>query len=584
MFIRVYPRLRSLCLAKQIFAFRDTCGIIKAMRRLLLFGLLPALLAAEDHWLKFTAGPFEVFTDAGAPKGRETLIRFEEFRHAVGETVGVPDPTTPEPVRILIFKNPKGWSLPAPLAEGRGCYAIVLAEKETVPPDAYRALTRLFLETNTGRMPPAFEHGLVEFFSTFAGIGIHITVGAPPPQPDLDWARVHLLMVDPEYSGRLPVLLFNLRQGIAEDPSYRNAFNQTQAEIEAKVKAHLAAGRFQTTSISSRPLSEKDFPEKPVSDADARLARADVLAGAQSAAEYLALMNGQHSIAEAQEGLGLLALRDGRNEEARSHFMAAIAADSSSARCYLEYARLEPDNQKAAQALLRAAGINPKLDEPFALLAQRDTDPRMRLAHWKAAAERNPRNPSYWKALAECYLAEHNYAEAAKAWTAGEQAATDPAERQRMHAARISIERQRLDYEESERKRQAAEDAREIEKLKSEARAEVHALEAKANGGTPVPNPNAVPWWDGPKPTGKIGGALTQVDCLGAQARLIIQGDDRKTVKLLIADPAKVTIDGPGQVALGCGARKARRVVVEYFPKANARLGTVGEVASIEFQ
>jgi hypothetical protein len=24
--------------------------------------------------------------------------------------------------------------------------------------------------------------------------------------------------------------------------------------------------------------------------------------------------------------------------------------------------------------------------------------------------------------------------------------------------------------------------------------------------------------------------------------------------------------------------------VVEYFPKANARLGTVGEVASIEFQ
>jgi hypothetical protein len=43
-------------------------------------------------------------------------------------------------------------------------------------------------------------------------------------------------------------------------------------------------------------------------------------------------------------------------------------------------------------------------------------------------------------------------------------------------------------------------------------------------------------------------------------------------------------IDGPGEITLGCGARKARRVVVEYFPKANARLGTVGEVASIEFQ
>ena len=136
-------------------------------------------------------------------------------------------------------------------------------------------------------MPPAFEHGLIEFFSTFEANGIHITVGAPPPRPDLDWARVHLLMVDPEYSGKLRVLLFNLRQGIAEDASYRNAFGQGPAEIEAKAKSHLAAGRFQTTSISSLPLSEKDFPERAVSVADARLARADLLAGAQSATEYL---------------------------------------------------------------------------------------------------------------------------------------------------------------------------------------------------------------------------------------------------------------------------------------------------------
>jgi len=33
------------------------------MRRLLLFGLLPGLLAA-DSWVKYTSGPFEVLTDA----------------------------------------------------------------------------------------------------------------------------------------------------------------------------------------------------------------------------------------------------------------------------------------------------------------------------------------------------------------------------------------------------------------------------------------------------------------------------------------------------------------------------------------
>jgi hypothetical protein len=90
------------------------------------------------------------------------------------------------------------------------------------------------------------------------------------------------------------------------------------------------------------------------------------------------------------------------------------------------------------QALLHAAGISPKLDEPFALMAQRDTDPQKRLAHWKAAAERNPRNASYWKALAEAYVADHNYGAAAAAWKSGEQAATEPAQREQMRQARMS--------------------------------------------------------------------------------------------------------------------------------------------------
>ena len=39
------------------------------------------------------------------------------------------------------------------------------------------------------------------------------------------------------------------------------------------------------------------------------------------------------------------------------------------------------------------------------LMARRDTDPRKRLMHWKAATERNPRNPDYWQSLADSYLA-----------------------------------------------------------------------------------------------------------------------------------------------------------------------------------
>ncbi len=550
---------------------------------LCLAALVPASLTAADTWVRFAAGPYDILTDAGSRAGRETLVRFMEFRHAVGQIVGEPELSAPLPIRIIVFKNSHGWTSPAPLAEGRASYNIVLQEKTPVAPAVYAELTRLFLNANTAQMPPAFERGLESFFSTFQVDGIHITVGAPPARPDLDWARIHLLVTDPEYFGKIRVLLYNLRHGVAADAAYRNAFNKSPAEIEAQTKQHFAAGNFQTTALSSRPMAEKDFPERPISASDAQLARADLLAGDQSSAEYRALLNKESHVAEAHEGLGLLALRDHNTNEARAEFAAAIHANSNSARAYIEYARLEPDNDKANTALLQAAGINPKLDEPFVLMAQRDTDPRKRLAHWKAATDRNPRNPAYWQALAECYLAEHDYSGAAKAWSQGEQSATDLATRDRMRQARLSIEQQRLDYEAAEKARQAEEDRRETERLKAEARAHLHAIELAANGGVPKATPGAVPWWDGPRPDAKLAGTLTRVECVGKQVRIVIRNAAGKSLKLLIADPSKVFLSG-GEQSLACGAQKPRAVSIEYWAKPNARLGTAGEVATIDFQ
>lgn len=565
--------------------FEPFKGLIRKMPCPVLLCLLSFTLLADDHWVRFNSGPYEVLTGAGPDAGRRTLVQFEEFRHALGQVVGEQDLQTPLPIRILVFKNSKGWTSPAPIAQGRDRYNLVLEEKQPVSPEVYSRLTSLFLESNTTQMPPAFEHGLVEFFSTFAVKGIHITVGTPPPHPDLDWARIHLLVTDPAYYGRIRVLLYNLRKGVDQDAAYSNAFGKTAAAVEAHVKQHFAAGNFQSGTIDSRPLAEKDFQERQVSDADVRLARADLLAGAQSAAEYEGLVRDKLKVPEAEEGLGLLALRDHQGDAARRHFLAAVDAGTASARCYIEYARLEPDNDKATKALLRAAGINSKLDEPFALMAQRDTDPARRIMHWKEAARRNPRNVAYWQSLAEAALADHNYAEAAKAWREGEQAAVDPAVREKMRQARQSIEQQRLDYEEAEKRRQAEEDARELEKLKAQARAEVAALEKKYSDRPAKPGETVVPWWDGPQPTGKVTGTLKQVDCIGKQARLIVQGDDKKLVRLLVTDPAKIVITGGGgEAGLGCGVQKPRAVVIGYFPKSNSRLATAGEVATIEFQ
>jgi tetratricopeptide (TPR) repeat protein len=557
------------------------------MRRLIALVLLllpnaclPGLLKAEDRWVKFASGPFELWTNGSTRAAREDLVRFEEFRNALGQLMGEQDLQTQQTVRILVFKDAKGWTTDRPIVEGRDEYYIVLDEKTAPGSAVFTQLAELFLNTNTARMPAAFEHGLIEFCSTLQVTGIRITAGAPPKgaAPDLDWARIHLLVTDPEYFGKLRVLLYNLRKGVDADAAYRNAFGKSPAEIEAQAKAHLAAGNFQTTELSSRPMSPNDFTQREVSDADARLARADMLSSSQSTAEYEALIRDHERVAEAEEGLGLLSLRAQQPAEAKRHFEAAMTAGTASARCYIEYAKLERDNDKAMQALLHAAGINPKLDEPFALMAARDTDPAKRLAHWKAAADRNPRNASYWQHLAEAYLANHDFVQAANAWDQAAQAATDPAERARMRQARAAIEQQRLEFADEQRRKEAEE----LEQLKQQARAEVHALEEKyREPGTSQEKP--VPWWNGPYPSGKVTGLLKQVDCLGTRLRLVIDGQDHKAVKLLIADPQKVAISGGGTLTFGCGAQKPRRVTIEYFPKVDSRLATAGEVATIEF-
>jgi len=557
------------------------------MRRLfLLCGLLPLTAMAGEHWIRFTSGPIEVFSSAGSKDGRETLVKFEEFRHALGQVLGDNDLQLPLPIRVLLFKT-GAPQVPEPVTRGRDQYNVVLTAGQTIPNEVFASLTQLFLDTNTARMPDRLERGLVALFSTIQVTGIRITLGEPPLHPDMDWARVHLLAVDPEYYGKLRVLTYNLRKGVDEDAAFRNALGKSPEQIELQAQTHLAEGRFQATSISPLPMSPADFPERSVDPDAAQLAIADLLLGDRSRAIYRELIAQKTRVPEAWEGLGMLALRDHQPDEARKDFAAAMGAGAKSPECYMEYARLEPDNAKALVALEHAAKINPKLAEPHFLMSQRQTEAPKRIQELKLAAKLDARNVAYWQALAEAYLNAHDFPQAAQAWKSAEQAASTPGDRARMQRKRLEVETQRLDWEDAEKKRKADEEARDIERLKQQARADLHALEARANQGQAPASPNekVVPWWDGPKPSGVARGVLKQVDCLGKRLRLVVQDDDQKTVKLLVADPGQVAIlGGQGEMKLSCGAQGMRRVKVEYFPKANARLATKGEVATIEFQ
>ncbi|HWQ55033.1 MAG TPA: hypothetical protein VN442_15205 [Bryobacteraceae bacterium] len=554
-------------------------------RMVILCGLAAFAVSAQDSWIEFRSGPFEVWSNGGERPARAALMRFEQFRHALGQIVGEEELETPVPLRLLVFRKQDRREPSNAILTGRDRFAAILTADAPPSDTLQRELARLLLESNTARMPAEWERGIEDLFSTVDVEGIRVTLGRPPATPNRDWARAHLLATRSEYYGKLRVILSNLRKGVPPEAASRNAVAKSPAEIEREVDAYFAARNFPTIQVSSRPLAERDFRLRPVEPAAARLALADLLL-ADSSAAYETMIREKVNMPEAHEGLGLLALREGRRDDARAHFAAASAAGSKSARCWLEYGRLEPDASKAIAALKRAAELNPKLAEPHFLMSQRETGAQQRTAALKKAAELAPRELIYWEALAKTYLEQNDFSNAARAWTAAEQAAANPADRARMREARAAIERQRLDHEAAERRRAAEEEERELARLKQEAVAELRAIEARANkgGSDSKPGEKVVPWWDGPKPQGRVRGTLKQVDCIGTQARLVIDGEDGKPIRLLVPDPAGVTILGGGQQALGCGPQKPRRIVVEYFPKRNPKLATAGEVATVEFQ
>jgi len=560
------------------------------MQRLVLLALLPTLLAAQSHWLGYHSGPFELYTDAGAKRGRE-ILGFDQFKYVLGYMLGNQDLQTARPVRILLFKTNNErveYPFSPAVIDGRDRWAVLLSADSPIPSEVFRECARLFLENNAGRMPAAIEHGIADVLSTIQVNGTHVTLGAPPPaaKRNRDWARIQLFVTNPDYYAKLRILLFNLQKGVDEDPGYGNAFGKSRAEIEKEVDQHLAAGNFVTAAVDSKALNvERDYhDELQLTTAEVQLALADLLLDNRSHAAYQQMIQRKENVAAAYEGLAMMALADKRPDEARHNFSEAIAAGTPSPRSYLEYARLESDNAKALAALDKALKLNPKLAETYALIGRRQTDGVKRIQYLEKAAQLAPREAGRWEEMAKACLEERAFEKAAEAWRNAVQAATTPEERARMETGRRSIEQQRLDWEESERRRKAEENAREVARLKEDAITNLRAAEAKVNAGKGAAPEKVVPWWDGPKPDGHAAGNLTKVECVGRQIRLVIEGEDHKVTRLLMRDPSSVPNLGAGEQKLACGAQPPRRVIVEYFVKRDAKSATVGEVATIQFQ
>jgi hypothetical protein len=550
----------------------------------LLTALATNLISAEPRWIKARLGSFEAISDDGRKPATQALSQFEQFSFALGTVMGQPELRLDPPLRIIVYKNAqelRAQCTPA-LRTGRDRLMACTTSEGQLPQSLLRDLTRILIENNFSRMPAPIETALETFFSTVESNAVHVTWGAPPPQNDRtrEWALLHRIITQPDYSGRAKIYLHNLAAGMDRNGASRNAFAEDGPKFDAEVDQYFAAGVFNTAVAPNRPINpDRDFVSTALTSDEGELMRADLLTPASPAIYQSLLQAGKH-VAEDNEGLAVLAMRDNDPVKARGYMEAARKAGTRNFVALTAYAKLETDPAKAIEILKQALSIDSKYAEAHWAFGEKLTDPARRMAEWKQAVDLAPRNYEWWARYAQLALDRKQYAEAGRAWVAAAQAAPNVQLREQYLTARGQIEQQRLAAEDEERRKDAEAKAREINSLKAQARQELADLEARVNtkplkeDGT-----KTVEWFDDAG-SEKLKGTLVRVDCPGKQLRLSVRDDDGKTQTLLVRDPSQFEIKS-GE-SLACGVQKPRRVTVSFKPASSK--GASAEATSLEFQ
>ena len=239
-------------------------------RRILTLALLAAPAFAAD-WVEYRSGPLHVFSDAGDNKARERLTQLEQIRFVLGALLGKTDLTTVWPIDLVLFANQKEYgphALPQPLTDGGSAELAAWPADMALPRDLLRAITRLLLEDNAGRMPEEIENGLCDLFSTIEVNATRVKIGAPLAGEITGdrlrgWAKLQMLETQPEYSGKLRTYINNMQNAGEEDQAARNAFDMNAAKLAAQVDAYLKAGKFEAAPVNGKALNpNRDFIEK----------------------------------------------------------------------------------------------------------------------------------------------------------------------------------------------------------------------------------------------------------------------------------------------------------------------------------
>jgi len=400
---------------------------------------------AKDTWTRVRSNNFVLIGDASERDIREVAVKLEQFRDAFSRLFGFRINSTAV-TRVVVFKNNEAFDPYKPMHEGkRGNVAgyfqsgedvnYITLTAEDLADNPFRVIfheyVHLLLHNTVRNLPPWFDEGLAEYYSTFdmaddgrkvllgKVIPGHLTILREGPWLPLQslleadrnspyyherdktgsfyaesWALVHYLILgnDRRRQRELATFLDLLYQGAKPDRVFQQAFHTSPQTLENELKAYIHQNAFSQATIV---LPEKvastttTIESETITLAEARAFLGDLLLHIDRLDEAATMLEQAIAIdpklSLAQAALGVVRVKQKRFGAAIVHLKKAAAQDPDNylVHYYLAFAlsraamtdgftvtTYSPETRDTMRAeLLRAIELNPKFPESYALLA-----------------------------------------------------------------------------------------------------------------------------------------------------------------------------------------------------------------------
>ena len=407
------------------------------------FGLEHAV--AKDRWTSVRSNNFFLVGNASEEDIREVAIRLEQFRDGFARLFTGFRFNSPTATTVIVFKSNAAFDPYKPVYQGKpgnvaGYFQsgqdvnYITLTTERLSDDPFHIIfheyVHLLLHTTVKDLPPWFDEGLAEYYSTFdaADDGGKFWVGRVLPQhlqllrtePLLplqtllavdrksayynerdkngifyaqSWALVHYLILgnDRKRQKEIGAYLESLHAGAKPEKAFREAFHTDYQSLGYELKSYVQRSIFpeQAFTLPQKPKARVDVTSAPISEGEARAYLGDLLLhidridDASVILEQALAMEPESPLAHAS--LGIVRVKQRRFAEAIDHLKKAEAANPGNYLIHYYHAfalsrsgmtegltvsDYSPEMVDVMRAELRKAiELNPTFPESYALLA-----------------------------------------------------------------------------------------------------------------------------------------------------------------------------------------------------------------------